>query len=251
MTTSELVSIVTPAYKAERFVGDAIRSVQKQNHVHWEMLIVDDGSPDGTADVVQEYAGRDSRVKLIRQANSGPAMARQRALDEAQGRFIAFLDSDDYWLQGKLSRQLAFMAETGASLSYTCFRRIDAGDARLGHLVKVPDSLDYNALLGNTAIATSTVIINRAQTGPFRMTEAYYDDFVLWLGLLKRGLTARGLQEDLMRYRVVGKSVSRNKLHSAREVWCTYRSIEGLSTLSAAWYFSRYACNSVRKHWRF
>lgn len=249
--TSDLVSIVTPAYKAARYVADSIRSVQGQDHAHWEMLIVDDGSPDETASVVQQYADRDPRVKLLRQANAGPAMARQRALEEAQGSYIAFLDSDDYWLSGKLTRQLEFMARTGTPLSYTRFRRINVDGARLGHLVEIPDSLNYAALLSNTAIATSTVIVNRSQTGPFKMTRAYYDDFVLWLELLKRGFTARGLQEDLMRYRVVGKSVSRNKLRSAREVWRTYRRIERLSMPHATWCFGNYAYNSVRKHLRF
>jgi teichuronic acid biosynthesis glycosyltransferase TuaG len=249
--TSDLVSIVTPAYKAARFVAESIRSVQGQDHANWEMLIVDDGSPDDTASVVQGYADRDSRVKLLRQANAGPAMARQTAVAAARGGYIAFLDSDDYWLPGKLTRQLAFMAETDAPLSYTRYRRIDPDGARLGHLVEVPDSLDYRSLLSNTAIATSTVIVDRAKTGPFKMTKAYYDDFVLWLELLKRGFTARGLQEDLMRYRVVGKSVSRNKLRSAREVWRTYRRIEGLSMPHAAWCFGNYAYNSVRKHRRF
>jgi teichuronic acid biosynthesis glycosyltransferase TuaG len=248
MTT---VSIITPAYKAGAFVGEAIRSVQAQDMTDWEMCIVDDGSPDDTAAVVAANAADDPRVKLIRQANSGPALARQAALDAAGGRYIAFLDSDDYWLPGKLSRQLAFMAQQQAVVSFTRFRRINHDGTRSGHLIGIPDQLDYRALLCNTALATSTVIVDRQRSGPFAMTNTYYDDYALWLDLLKRGYVAHGLQEDLMRYRVVGQSVSRNKGKSARMVWRTYREIERLSPLRAAWCFAHYSINALRKYREF
>jgi teichuronic acid biosynthesis glycosyltransferase TuaG len=245
---NSLVSIVMPAYKAEKTVAEAIRSVQAQSYPHWQLLVVDDGSLDGTADVVAELAKSDSRIELIRQANAGPAMARQKALDHARGRYIAFLDSDDLWLPGKLERQLTFMTEHRAAFSYTAFRRIQADGSGSGQLISIPSRLTYRALLGNTAIATSTAMIDKSITGEFRMTKTYYDDFVLWLGILKRGHVALGLNEDLMRYRVMDGSVSRNKVKSARMVWRTYRDIEGLNALLAAVHFARYALHAWRKY---
>jgi len=246
-----LVSIVTPAYKAERVIAETIRSVQAQSYPNWEMLIVEDGSPDGTADVVAGFVAEDSRVRLIRQANAGPAMARQVALDHARGRYIAFLDSDDMWLPNKLERQLAFMACGRASFTYTAFRRMQANGSGLGHLIEVPAQMTYRRLLGNTAIATSTVMIDRVATGQLRMTKAYYDDFALWLSILKRGHVAYGLSDDLMRYRVMDESVSRNKVKSARMVWQTYRDIESLSASAAAMCFVRYLFNAWRKYRKF
>lgn len=245
---NDLVSIVMPAYKAEKTVAEAIRSVQAQSYPHWQLLVVDDGSPDGTADVVAELAKSDPRIELVRQANAGPAMARQKALDHARGRYIAFLDSDDLWLPGKLERQLAFMAEHRAALSYTAFRRIQADGSGLGQLISIPSRLTYRALLGNTAIATSTAVIDKSITGEFSITKTYYDDFVLWLSILKRGHVGLGLNEDLMRYRVMSGSVSRNKLRSARMVWRTYRDIEGLNAPLAAVHFARYALHALRKY---
>lgn len=245
---NDLVSIVMPAYKAEKTVAEAIRSVQAQSYPHWQLLVVDDGSPDGTADVVAELAKSDPRIELVRQANAGPAMARQKALDHAHGRYIAFLDSDDLWLPGKLERQLAFMAEHRAALSYTAFRRIQADGSGLGQLISIPSRLTYRALLGNTAIATSTAVIDKSITGEFSITKTYYDDFVLWLSILKRGHVGLGLNEDLMRYRVMSGSVSRNKLRSARMVWRTYRDIEGLNAPLAAVHFARYALHALRKY---
>jgi teichuronic acid biosynthesis glycosyltransferase TuaG len=252
MLTSELVSIITPAFRAARFVGDSIRSAVAQDYPNWEMLIVDDCSPDDTAKRVEEWVGRDSRVRLIRQPrNGGPAAARNAALASASGRFAAFLDSDDYWLPQKLSRQLEFMRTNGAAISFTGFRRITEDGGQIGRLLTVPERLTYTQLLGNTAIATSTVIIDRSITGPLQMRPVYYDDFVLWLSLLRRGHVAFGMNEDLMRYRVVGKSVSRNKSRSAREVWKTYRNVEELGILRSAWCFANYSARGWLKYARF
>lgn len=252
MLNTDLVSIVTPAFKAARFVGDAIRSAVTQDYPHWEMLIVDDCSPDDTVHRVEEWTGQDARIRLIRQPqNGGPAAARNAALASASGRYIAFLDSDDSWLPGKLSKQIEFMRSNGAAISFTGFRRISEDGARTGRLIAVPKQLTYVQLLGNTAMATSTVVVDRSITGQLHMRQAYYDDFVLWLSLLRRGHRALGLNEDLMRYRVVGKSVSRNKTKSAREVWKTYRDIEGLGLLRSAWHFTNYSTRGWLKYARF
>jgi teichuronic acid biosynthesis glycosyltransferase TuaG len=246
--SNDLVSIVMPAYKAEKTVAEAILSVQAQTYAHWQLLVVDDGSPDGTADVVAALAKSDQRIELLQQANAGPAVARQKALDHTRGRYIAFLDSDDLWLPRKLERQLAFMDEHRAALSYTAFRRIQTDGSGPGHLISIPPYLTYRALLGNTAIATSTAVIDKFIAGEFRMKKTYYDDFVLWLDILKCGHVALGLNEDLMRYRVMGDSVSRNKGKSACMVWRTYREIEQLSLLRASWCFAHYAFNAWLKY---
>ena len=233
-------------------MGATIESVIAQDYLKWEMLIVDDRSPDNTADIVASYTKADPRVKLIQQTeNGGAAAARNAALDVARGRYVAFLDSDDVWMPGKLSRQLAFMQAVGAGFSFTSFRRITQDGTRTGRLISVPPALHYSDLLKNTAIVTSTVIVDRAATGNIRMIKTYYDDFVLWLGLLKRGVIARGLPIDLLRYRVVEQSISRNKGNSARQVWRTYREIESLGVLPAAWCFVHYATRAWLKYRRF
>jgi teichuronic acid biosynthesis glycosyltransferase TuaG len=249
---NRLVSIVTPAYKAEKFIGATIESVIAQDYPQWEMIVVDDHSPDGSSEVVQRYTSVDSRVKLVSLAkNSGAAMARNAALEAAQGRYVAFLDSDDMWLPHKLSSQLAFMDDVKAALSFTSFRRISQTGDRMGRLVAVPAYVDYAALLKNTAILTSTVIVDTSICGTLRMRKTYYDDFVLWLELLKRGIVARGLPLDLARYRVVQRSISRNKFNSAHQVWRTYREVERLGVLQAAWCFTHYACRAWLKYRRF
>jgi teichuronic acid biosynthesis glycosyltransferase TuaG len=243
------VSIVTPAYNAEHFLRATIASVRQQSYSNWEMLVIDDCSRDGTRALIEREVRADARVRLVGlDTNSGPAMARQAGVEAARGSLVAFLDSDDVWLPHKLERQVAFMRKTGAAFSFTAFRRMSGDGSHMGRVVHVPPRLTYRELLGNTAIATSTAIIDRAQTGPFRMVKTYYDDFALWLEITRRGFPAFGLDEDLMRYRVLGGSVSRNKARSAKMVWRTYREVEHLGLGRASWAFARYAVNALRKY---
>ncbi|EAQ28466.1 probable glycosyl transferase [Erythrobacter sp. NAP1] len=248
-----LVSIITPAYKAERVIGAAIGSVQSQTHENWEMLIAEDCGPDNTRQCVRAFASMDRRVKLIEpDRNGGPAAARNHALAHAKGRWIAFLDSDDMWLPLKLERQLEFhRSQPDAVLSYTGFRRVSDDASRTGSYISVPGRLTYRGLLGNTAIATSSVLVDRALSGQFAMRHTYYDDFACWLSLLKKGGMAVGLDEDLMRYRVMDASVSRDKRKSAAQVWRAYREIEQLGPLISAWYFSQYAARALHKYRQF
>lgn len=247
-----LVSIITPAYKAEGLIGETIRGVQAQTHENWELIVVDDRSPDGTAEVVTRFAREDSRIRLIvQEQNAGPAEARNRALDEAKGQYVAFCDADDVWQPDKLEIQLARMVETGAPMSCTAVRRISEDGSKVGRLIEVPESVTYRRLLKDTVIFTSSVLIDRDQVGDIRMTKTFYDDFVLWLSILKPGRCALGVNLDLLRYRVVGNSYSRNKKKSAYWVWRTYRDIENLNVVRAGWCFLNYAFNGWRKYRQF
>jgi teichuronic acid biosynthesis glycosyltransferase TuaG len=249
---ADLVSIITPAFKAAPFIAGAVGSVRRQTHHEWEMLIVDDCSPDDTVSAVQRAAAGDDRVRLIRQPhNGGPARARNAALAAARGRWIAFLDADDYWLPQKLERQLAFHEASDAKITFTEFRRVTEDGSVVGRHMHVPDRLSYRALLRNTAIATSTVLVDGEKTGSFRMKETYYDDYACWLELLRPGGFALGLHQDLMRYRVTRASVSRDKARSARRVWHTYRQIEGLDPVTSAWCFMHYAVRGFIKYRQF
>jgi len=249
MPPSPLVSVITPAYNAARFIEETVRSVLSQSFPDFEMLVVDDCSPDETAAIVGRLAAQDRRVTVLRHPrNLGPAAAREAAIEAARGRYIAFLDSDDLWLPDKLEVQLRFMEEVGAVISYTQYRRITDSGRVISGPVPVPSRLDYRQLLRNTAMATSTVIVDRDRTGSFRMTRTYYDDFALWLDILRRGFVAHGLLRDLVRYRVVAGSVSRNKLRSAWHVWRLYRDIEHLTSADALWCSLRRAWNGYRRY---
>lgn len=248
MSAAPLVSIITAAYDAEDFVAETIASVQAQTRGEWEMLVADDASSDRTAAIVAAAAAKDPRIRLIRlNRNSGVARARNVALAAAQGRFVAFLDSDDLWLPQKLERQVAFMQERDAAVSYTAYRRIDEAGERLGRFISAPPRLEYRDLLQNTAIATLTSMVDTAKTGPLRMMEVPRDDYILWLTLMRRGFVAHGLQQELARYRVVRGSLSRMPLRSAAWVWDVYRKVENLGRLQASWCMLHYGTRAVLK----
>ena len=247
-----LVSIITPSWNVERFIDETVRSVQSQTMGDWELLIADDCSTDRTPDLIEAIADRDGRVKLIRQKrNGGPALARQAAIERAQGRFLAFLDSDDLWLPQKLERQIAFAQEKRAALSYTAFRRINEAGTETGRLIEVPASLSYEQLLKNTSIATLTALVDREVAGDIAMKDEPYDDFCLWLSILKRGHIAHGLNEDLARYRVRGSSVSSRRLRSAGWVWHIYRNVEQLPLLKSALCFAHWSSRAWLKRRQF
>jgi teichuronic acid biosynthesis glycosyltransferase TuaG len=172
-------------------------------------------------------------------------------LDQASGRFVAFLDSDDLWLPQKLERQLPFMQYNKAALSYTSFRRMSEDGQVVGKVRPIPRSLTYDQLLKNTAIATLTAVVDREISGPIAMTNEGYDDFCLWLSILKRGHVAHGLQEDLARYRVRGGSVSSKPLRSARWVWNIYRNVENLSALRSVWSLAHFGARAWLKRREF
>lgn len=246
------VSVITPAYNAARTIGATIRSVQAQTFGDWQMLIADDYSQDETCAVVEDHTRADPRVALVRRATTGGSgPARNAALERARGRYVAFLDSDDLWQPEKLTRQLAFMADTGCAISYTAFRRITADGERTGRLIRVPATVTYESLLKNTAIATLTAMVDTRQTGPLRMADARRDDYILWLSLLRQGFVARGLQEDLARYRARGDSLSSRPQRSAAWTWRVYREAERLDLLHASWCMAHYGARAVIKRLRF
>jgi teichuronic acid biosynthesis glycosyltransferase TuaG len=224
-----LVSIITPSWNVATLVGETIASVQAQTMTDWELLIADDCSTDQTAAIVESHAAQDPRVKLIRQPR----------------------DSDDLWLPAKLERQITFAQAKRAALSYTAFRRINETGSVTGRLVEVPASLNYEQLLKNTSIATLTALVDRGVAGNIAMKNEPYDDFCLWLSILKPGLVAHGLNEDLARYRVRGSSVSSRPLRSAGWVWHIYRNVEGLSPIKSAWCFAHWGARAWIKRREF
>jgi teichuronic acid biosynthesis glycosyltransferase TuaG len=245
-----LVSVIMPAFNAGATVGSAIRSALAQGLDSIEVLVADDGSSDATAGIVQELATRDPRVRLLRTAGrTGPARARNTAIAAARGRWLAFLDSDDVWHPEKLARQLALAGRSGASLVYSGYWRVSEDGLLCGKPVSVPASLSYRQLLGNSAIATSTVLLDRQALGtPSMDHDVGYDDFELWTRLLAGGAVAFGVREPLMAYRVRIGSVSRRRVRMSREVWKVLRERRRVPLPLASLCFASYACRAALKH---
>jgi len=244
-----VVSVITPAHDAERFLGETIRSVLAQTFSRWEMIVVDDVSKDSTPEIVRQFATQDPRIRSLRlETNMGPARARNAGMDAARGRFVAFLDSDDLWLPEKLEIQVEEMLRTGAKFTYAGYRMIDEDGRIMGRLIRAPKRMDYRGLLKNTAIGCLTVMLDRETIAGTRMPVLKrHEDLAMWYALLKRGIIAQGIPQDLARYRIVRGSRSRDKISTALHMWKVYREVEKLSLPDALWCFTHYAW---RAYWK-
>jgi glycosyltransferase involved in cell wall biosynthesis len=229
----DLVSIITPAYNCDRFIGETIESAQQQTYGNWEMIIVDDCSTDNTAEVVRQYAEKDQRIRYVALVqNSGAAVARTEAMRLARGKYMAFLDSDDLWSPTKLEKQLSFMRSNGFAITCTAYEHIDESGYPLGKVIRAIPRTSYNRLLFDCPVGNSTVMYNVEKLGKFRVPDIRKrNDDALWLQILKRERYIYGLDEVLAKYRIRGNSLSRNKVELIKYHWILYRQIEGLSIL--------------------
>ena len=246
--SAPVVSIVTPTHNAEATLAATLASVQGQSFSQWEHILVDDASQDRTPDLLAAYCARESRARWIRfDQNQGAAAARNAAIDGAQGRYIAFLDSDDLWLPGKLKLQLAFMREKDVAFSFTGYDKIDEDGAFLGQ-VRVPPRQRYHDLLKNNTIGCLTAMYDTKKLGKVMMPSIRKrQDLGLWLRLLKLTPHAYGMPDILAQYRIRPNSISANKLSAAKYTWRLYREVEQMSALKAGYYFLNYALNGVVK----
>lgn len=245
-----LVSVVMPAYNSEEFVDDSIGSVVNQTFTDWELIVVDDCSQDSTVEKVLRWTERDSRVRLLRnERNEGPGPSRNAAISHSEGRYLAFLDSDDSWRPEKLDKQLAHIRNTSAPLVFSAYALMNRQGRSLGRVVEAPEIVDYGNLLKNTVIGCLTVMLDREIVDEPRMPDLpSRQPLVLWLRVLRRYGPAHGLNEVLADYRVRRGSVSSNKFSGAKNVWRVYREYEGLGLMRSLYYFLGYAYNAMARN---
>ncbi len=241
-----LVSIITPSYNSAKFIGKTIESVLDQIYQNWEMIIVDDVSPDNSNKIIEEYSKKDTRIKLIKlEQNSGAAVARNRAIKESKGRYIAFLDADDMWKPEKLEKQIEFMRKNNYAFTYTAYEKIDENGLVFGE-IGVPLKVSYNQLLKTCVIGCLTAIYDVEKLGKVYMpTNTKREDFATWLNILKKVDFAYGIKQNLSQYRVYKSQSSNKKVKMAKENWKLYREIEKLNIFKAIYYFSHYAIRGI------
>lgn len=242
----DLVSILMPSYNTANFIGESVQSVLAQSYENWELIIVDDCSNDNSDQVIQRLVSKDSRIKYHRlEKNSGAAVARNFALSKSQGRFIAFLDSDDLWVPDKLSIQLKMMIENDWKFTFSKYQKITE-EGQLSTEMGVPDKVNYSQLLKTCVIGCLTVVYDANYFGKVEMPLIRKSqDFGLWLKLLKRVNYAYGISNNLGFYRLREASATANKKKAAIFTWKLYREVEQLSLLRSAWNFMHYAVRGV------
>ena len=248
----DLISIVVPVYRAERYIEETMDCVRAQTYPHWELLLVEDCGPDRSREVIQEYIRRtgDERIRLLMQpTNQGAARARNLGVNEAKGRYLAYLDADDLWVPDKLEKELAFLKERQVAFVFTGYEFADENGKGTGKIVRVPETITYKEALKNTTIFTSTVMFDMEQLSKeqLQMPQIKSEDTALWWRILREGYVACGFNENLVKYRRAGKSLSSNKLEAVRRIWNLYRKAEGMSVINSAYHFCFWAVRAVKR----
>ena len=245
----DLITVITPVYNAEKFIEQTIKSIQNQTYEKWELILVNDCSKDNSEAIIKEFSVADSRIKYINlSTNIGEGGARNAGMDISNGRFIAFVDSDDLWKPEKLSTQLNFMKKNNIGFSFTSYELINENGKRLKHKISAPKEMTYKKLLKNTIIGCSTTMLDRSIVGEFRMpVSRLFVDHPTWFKLLKEGQKAYGLDVILTEYRIVKTSLSYNKAKEIKRKWKMYRITEGFGFWKSLYYCSWNILNAIKK----
>ena len=249
---STLISIILPAYNAEKTLAESVDSVLAQTYDKIELVIIDDGSTDGTRAIAEKYAQKDCRVKVLcNEVNIGVLKTRMRGVRSAKGQWLAFIDSDDLWDPDKLKRQMQLQERTGSVLTYCSSKFIGYDGNEISWVMHVPAEVNYRRLLKQNVILNSSVVVRKdlfLKYSPFSEDQRdMHEDYACWLLILKDGYSVSGLDEPLLTYRVHNHSMTGNKIHSAMLNLSTYRYI-GLDFFRSAFYMVCYAVRGIIKY---
>lgn len=247
----ELVSIIVPVYNAEKYIKDTIGTVIQQTYTNWELLLIDDCSKDNSESIILDYAKKDKRIRYIKlEQNGGAAVARNKGIEEAKGKYICFLDADDKWANEKLDKQLLFMKENSCEFSFTSYQFADKDCAPVGAVVNVPKTINYKQALKNTTIWTSTVMFDMSKLTKdniYMPNVKRGQDTATWWKVLKVINKAYGLDEVLSYYRRAEETLSSNKWIALKRTWNLYRNVEKLNLFSSIYNFLWYIFNAVKR----
>lgn len=222
---SALVSIITPSYNSEKFIAETITSVINQTYPHWELIIVDDCSKDKTTDIVRSFMEEDARIHLHQLSkNAGAGVARNTALQHAQGRYIAFLDSDDCWKPEKLEKQLHFMEAEQQPFTFSFYECMDEASVSLKQYIQAPNPLQYTQLFFCNFVGNLTGIYDTHFFGKIAISSLRKrQDWMVWLTIMKKLKQAKPVPESLAFYRIRKDSISSSKIKLLQHNYAVYR----------------------------
>lgn len=239
-----LVSIVVPVYNAERFIKTTIATVQAQTYGHFELIFIDDKSSDQSVTMIENAMASDPRIVLIKQNNNrGAPQARNTGTEYASGRFLAFLDADDFWDARKLERQVNFMIEKSSLFSFTNYVFTNQSGIPYGKVVQMPSHITYEQALKKSPIFTSTTMfdLKKVRKADLRMPSLTVgEDTLTWWNILRVYGGGDSIQETLAFYRRSEGTLSSNKIHAAYCRWKMYRDYEKLPLPRCIFYFLNY-----------
>lgn len=240
MNCDDKVSIIMPNYNCGAFIGLSIESVLGQTYNNWELIIVDDCSKDSSVEIIRKYSEQDSRIKyFVNFTNRGAAYCRNKALSEASGKWIAFLDSDDLWSPTKLEKQINFMITNNYHFSFTKYEYIDEKTSKsMGIIATGPKKITRHKMLYCNYMGCLTVMYDANVIGLIQIDNGLMkrNDYAIWLKASKIAV-AYYLDENLSFYRKRSKSISHGKkIELIKHHYVLFRVNENMGPIRAFYY---------------
>lgn len=242
-------SVVMTVYNAEKYLRDTIESVLRQTMKNFELIIVNDCSTDSSEEIVKSYL-TDKRIKYFKnEKNLKVSRTRNFGVSKAQGKYVAFIDSDDIWLDNKLEKQLKYIKEKNAKIVYSGYGFIDDDGNYLNRVFNVPTKVNFKKLLRQNVITPSASMFEKdiLVKYPF-YADAVHEDFVAFLQMLKNEkIYAYGINDPLILYRLTVNSKSRNKVKAMKMTLKTYKEV-GLNIFQTLACLPFYVINGLNKY---
>jgi len=242
------VSIITPCYNSAKFLPETISSVLNQTFSDWEWLITDDCSSDNSVEIIKKIA--DSRVKLtVSEKNGGAGKTRNLSLEKATGRFITFLDADDFWEPNFLQEMVAFMKNENCEIAYSNYARCDENlNPKIADF-KAEKIVTFDNLLKTCRLSLLSSMYDSSRVGKeYFPTDSKREDHVMWLNLLKKIPVAKPLNKTMAKYRMHGSSVSRRKTNIMKDQYLVYKDHMKFSAVKSLYFTGNWALNGFLKY---
>lgn len=242
------VSIITPCYNSSKFLQQTIDSVLNQTFTDWEWLITDDKSTDNSVEIIRKV--NDERIKLtVAEKNGGAGHARNLSLEKASGRFITFLDADDFWEPNFLEEMVSFMKKENAELAYSNYSRCDENLIPKIDDFKADKNVSFNNLLKTCRLSLLSSMYDSQRVGKeFFPERSKREDHVMWLNLLKKIPVGKPLPKTMAKYRMHASSISRKKTNIMLDQYLVYKDYMNFSTLKSMYYTANWAINGFMKY---
>ncbi len=242
------VSIITPCYNSSKFLKETIQSVLSQTFTDWEWLITDDFSSDDSLEIIKE--NKDPRIILtIAEKNEGAGNARNLSLEKATGRFITFLDADDFWESNFLEEMVTFMKNEKAELAYSNYARCDENlNPKIADF-KADKEVTFHNLLKTCRLSLLSSMYDSERVGKeFFPAGSKREDHVMWLNLLKKIPVGKPLNKTMAKYRMHESSISRKKTNIMKDQYLVYKDYMKFSTAKSLYYTANWALNGFLKY---
>lgn len=242
-----LMSVIIPAYNCAPYIAQSIDSALMQK-VPMEIIVINDCSTDDTEAEILKYASNPTVRYIKNETNLGASGSRNLGVQMAKGKYVAFLDSDDWWEPEKLKKQLQLMKETKSVLCGTARLLVNPDGTSMDKIIPVPEEITYRTLLKHNCINCSSVLLFRKVALEFPMEhEDSHEDYIMWLRILQKYKKACGINEPLLNYRLSASGKSGSKLNSAKMTFKAYRYM-GFGLVKSCICFCSYAIHGVMKY---